>query len=209
MPKYKHPVEDIVHIITYEEWKSKTKNKHRETELMFSLPQKKICLSHAFISMLKLWEEFPYLLWLHLKSNSDLFFLLVVAFFLSPECVPPKGTGNSQCCYNSSHTFLKLQRLVVMASGGQLSKDQRFGMVRIIIEKPECCNARSSWGHQDIRQGLEQEKSLVSLVLEIPWEQFSCGISALCHTKIKICRNASILLFFPPLKYTKIIKTQS
>lgn len=105
--------------------------------------------------------------------------------------------------------FFKLQRLVVMTSGGQLSKDQRFGMVRIIIEKPKCYNARSSWGHRDIRQGPEQEKSPVSLVLEIPWEQFSCGISAFCHTKIKICRNASIFLFFPPLKYTKIIKTQS
>lgn len=42
--------------------------------------------------------------------------------------------------------------------------------------------------------------SLVSPVLEIPWEPFSCGVSASCHTEIKICRSASGFLsslFFP------------
>lgn len=55
---------------------------------------------------------------------------------------------------------------------------------------------------------------MVSPVPEIPWEPFSCGSSASCHTEIKICRSASVFLspfffFFSPLRFTKIIRTRS
>lgn len=40
---------------------------------------------------------------------------------------------------------LNIQRLVVMTSGGELPKDQRSGMIRIITEKPKCYSTRNSW----------------------------------------------------------------
>jgi len=102
---------------------------------MLNLPKKELYLLVMYLRVLKLCEEFMNLSCLHVNIHSDFFF---------PEYVPQKGAGDSQHCWNSSHTFLKVQRLVVMTTGGELSKDQRFGMVRTIIEKPECYNARNS-----------------------------------------------------------------
>lgn len=92
MPQHKHPIEDIMYIITYEEWRSKTKEKRKEIELRFNLPTKELYLLVVYLRVLKLSEEFLNLLWLHLNIHSGF------VFFFSPEYVPQQGTGDSRRC---------------------------------------------------------------------------------------------------------------
>lgn len=58
MSQHKHPIEDMTCIITYEEWRNKTKDKRKDIELRFNLPKKELQLLVMYLRVLKLCEEF-------------------------------------------------------------------------------------------------------------------------------------------------------